>query len=186
MRLFNNQAGQSLLEVTITLGICVAVVIALTITTIQGLQSSQFAQNQIQATKYAQDGIERIKQLKNSNIGITVTSASKTYLWNDSSSNNLIWNFTFDSSPLANQFKFPSGCSVGCAPVNITTASDSEQIGVFKRKITLENYPTNHALAGPSESPSKNQLKITSNVTWSDFSGSHESNLVTILSNFSE
>ena|SRR5258708_7775228 len=167
-----SQAGQSLLEITVTLGISVVIVIAITTITIQGLQGSQFAQNQILATKYAQEGLEKIKQLKDSNTGIYISSNNQTYFWYNSP--NLIWSFNFsnNSNLLANKFKFdPASCSgVICAPKNISSANDQEKLANFQRIIIFENF------AG-------NQLKVTCKVSWADASGSHESNLVTILSN---
>lgn len=172
------EKGQSLLEVTITLGISISIIVALTITTVQGLRGTQFAQNQVQATKFAQEGLERVRLLKNTNTPITYLGA--TYYWNSTTSTNWIW--TSQSLPFT--FQFPTNCiTVACnqlLPLSGPLSSQGEIInGVYYRKITLENFQPN------SSSPTDpNALKVTSIVSWTDFTGPHQSNLITVISKY--
>lgn len=178
----SKQSGQSLLEITITLGICVVIIVALTITTIQGLQSSQFSQNQVQATKYAQEGLEKIRLLKISNTKISIRElgGSDFYWFKTTPTTPIIWDAVLpspaseDQRSLATMFRLPDGCiGVQCSPTNLLSYSDPGESllsGRFHRVIYIENYQSNG-------------LKITAKVTWTDVSGSHESHLVTILTN---
>lgn len=175
------QSGQSLLEITITLGISVVIILAIAITTIQGLLSSQLSQNQTQATKYAQEGLEKIRLLKTSNVGITIRDLGQTYFWvADAPATSLIWNLNvlnvLTEGDLKTVFEFPPNCvGLQCVPVNVDSQNDpGEQVpfpnGRFYRKITMVKS-------------ADNSLKVTAVVTWKDVSGDHESRLVTVLTN---
>lgn len=174
----SNERGQSLLEVTITLGIALVLIIALTITTIQGLQTSQLSQNQIQATKYAQEGLERVKILRNNNVPVSIGSKS-CYWYAENSATTLIWSGDCScSSPNSNPCVFKYNTQPSNGFYNLTEITNqvditnsSEAIEIFKRRIEVTDLGTN-------------RKKFTSIVTWIDQSGSHESRLETILSNY--
>ncbi len=165
------QLGQSLLEVTITLGIAVSLILALTITTLQGLQSSQFSQNQVQATKLAQEGLERVRFLRNANIPVTLGGSDYNWYGNPP----LIWDWDFQTyQPIidCNQCRFQfDSCSEGVCQLEPFSGS-GEKIAdsPFTREIRIEDSDSN-------------QKKITSRVSWTDVSGTHESKLITVLSN---
>ena len=178
----SREKGQSLLEVTITLGIALVLIIALTITTIQGLQTSQLSQNQIQATKFAQEGLERVRILRNNNIVVPIGTNSCSW-YADSSNTPLIWSSSEicscppppPNTPPPCTFKYDvtpdnKGIYHLLDTPNLVSSVD-EVIGIFKRKILIEDIDAN-------------RKKFTSVVTWIDQSGSHESHLETILSNY--
>lgn len=184
-----SQSGQALLEITIATGLTVIVVTAITITTIIGLRNSQFAQNQVQATKLAQEGIEQVKAIKNGNCGITVGNAPADdvrYYWFSPSVPEvsmplLIWSRSFipattDPAEAGTDKPFnlttavaylDSGCSYTLE--NYTTSSELIN-GLFTRQVTL-------SYNNLTEDP----MIVTVTVKWSDFSGEHQSDLVTYL-----
>src|SRR5438105_921832 len=82
------ESGQSLLEITLTLGIAALVISAIAITTIVGLQNSEYSQNQIQATKLAQEGLEAIRSMRDNDTPVTYSAT--LYCWNDSDTSK-IW-----------------------------------------------------------------------------------------------
>lgn len=160
------QNGQSLLEITITLGVALMVMIALTITTIQGLQSSQYSQNLLQATKFAQEGLERVRFLKAKNIPLKVNSVN--YYWY--STTPLVWDLSFGSEEEDLKF-IPDGCTTTTCTLESVSGNTYESLlsGQFQRKIVVSDE-------------SLGSKKFTSIVSWNDASGPHESKIVTIIS----
>lgn len=156
-------------------GLVVVVAGAIAITTLQGLQNTQFSKNQVEATKKAQENIERVRTVKNSNFGVCTlaeggSTATTCSTWED------IWSTSFGLPPnCTNGCTFivdTTGCpvSLGTAPVCLEYSATRADLGNgFTAQITLND-----------EAP--NQKRITSKVFWTDTTGEHSSNLVTILS----
>lgn len=165
-----NQKGQSLLEVTIAIGIAVLVISALTVTTLIGLRNSQFAQNQVQATKYAQEGLEKVKYMRDKDICILIGGLE--YKWkNGDPLINTIWSYNFPPIPDKTFYL----TSVGNCQLTADSAPAGEvNLGSkFSRSFILEDMNNN-----------QNQKKIKVQVSWSDAAGSHKSELVTILADY--
>lgn len=151
------QAGESLLEVTISLGLALLVVTALTVTTVNGLKNSQLSQNQLKATKYAQEGIERMRQIRERNCPVTFNS------------NQYVWYGPGDSIWLvdpAGKYRFTI-TQTECR-LDASTTPEELDNNKFKRSVSITGTATK---------------KVTVSVTWNDFSGSHESKLETSLTN---
>lgn len=165
-----NQRGQALLEVTIATGLAVMIITAIAITTIIGLRNSQFAQNQIQATKYAQEGLELVRAIQGRNCPVTVTASGTSYYWYDDptiDNEERIWG---KQANLIGTFQ-PRLSSTNC---DLRTVTSPETVNNrFRRSILLGNITPTANVA---------KLKVTSVVSWTDFSGDHQSQLVTILS----
>lgn len=164
--MYSNQSGQALLEITIASGLALLVVTAITITTIVGLRNSQFAQNQLQATKYAQEGMGLVQTIQARNCPIVVGGVNY-YWYNDSTSLTpppLIWG---NQSSLQGNY-LPQVSNTVCQLLNSNTPEPIQT--KFSRQVIL----------APSSSNQK--VQITSSVSWTDFSGTHQSQLVTILS----
>ena len=157
--------GQTLLELTVLIGVMLAVIAGLAITTINGLKNSQLSQNQAQATKLAQEGLENLRTAKERNCPVVLSSGS--YSWYGEG--NLIWG-TSIAAPVSVQVSLGS-CSVS-VQANDNVNMPSTLISRFTRIITIQD-----------ETGNTNQKKIVSSVGWTDISGTHNSNLVTILSN---
>lgn len=163
------QIGQSLVELVVVIAVIVVVVGALTFATIASIRNANFAKNQAQATKLAQEGLERVRSGRDRNnpisgnftlASVVVDSWQDSDLWSNSISLNCtpVCYFRLKASPA------PPG-----EIEYIVSKSLAETIGSFKRSIILSdpNYTV--------------EKEVTVVVSWSDFSGSHESKLKTIL-----
>ncbi len=169
--------GQSLLEITIVLGVAAAIIVAISSITIQGLSDSTYAQNQLQATKFAQDGIEKIRSFRNNNTLACI--GAQQYRW-IGQTNSLFGNqMDVICGATCHFILEDNACGtkmLGQKP----SASSWEKVdtdGVFSRRIEMEDYVESGVTR-------KNLKKVTVYVRWSDRSGDHESTLVTILSNY--
>lgn len=186
-----NETGESLLEVIIAISVGILVVMALTIATIFSLRNAQGARNSAQATQLAQEGIERVRTGRDRNAlinGLTPAatncpvsgSSGAVNSWNGSSTGSSIWNCiisgsVFGGSGVDAYFRLstdpltPNDLTyINATPTFPTTA---ESIGIFKRAVILADTAGDYGL----------QKTITVVVQWSDFSGTHESRLSTIL-----
>jgi len=165
---WSRQRGQALLEVTIAAGLAVIIITAIAITSIIGLRNSQFAQNQIQATKYAQEGLELVRAIQSRNCQVII--ADQQYYWYDDPeifSERMVWDYRTDVTAVA--YYKPNLNSTTC---NLTAVTVPEPVDArFRRSIKLGIM-----------SSSDSKFIVTSTVSWTDFSGDHQSQLVTILS----
>lgn len=161
-------SGQSLVELIVVIAVIVIVLGALTFATIASIRNAQFAKNQAQATKLAQEGLERVRSVRDRNSSVSYLSAGvRDWNW--------LWTNTISTVCGSSQcyMKLKSGSCVYDLCQIIGTTSTQEDIyrdGKFTRMITIED--------GASFDTEK---EVTSIVSWTDFSGSHESRLITIL-----
>ncbi len=166
---FKTQSGQSLLEVTISLGLLVVVIFALAVITINALRNSQLAKNQSQATKLAQESVDIVRTIREKNCPITLNGTP--YYWFSTGSNPpvaLVWSVIPDISQ--KKFRAFLNADGSCGGITDVGGEETDINGTFKRVITIEQVALN-------------QVSVTSNVSWVDLSGDHNSKLVTILSN---
>lgn len=158
--------GQSMLELIIALGIGVVIISALAYTTILSLKNSQFAQNQVQATRFAQEAIDKIRIFRERNNPVCFQGGGP-YFW--ATPGTLIWSI----DPVGVTFYLTQN-----PPCYLTDQSPSPGTGElnlenkFSRKIFINNY----------EDGNKKQFRVE--VTWSDSSGDHSSQIETILTNY--
>ncbi|MDP3758420.1 MAG: prepilin-type N-terminal cleavage/methylation domain-containing protein, partial [Candidatus Daviesbacteria bacterium] len=153
-----NDKGQSLIEVIVAATVGILVVSALTFTTIFSLRNANLAKNSAQATKLAQEGIEKVRSIRDRDIDGKVA-------YTDAQGNQIT--------------KFSQLWIIKCSQNNCYFYLNSSDVlskgndpgnGHFKKQVLIED-----------DSPADQQKKITVIVTWTDFSGSHESRLTTIL-----
>lgn len=160
----NNQKGQSLLEIVIALGLALIISTGLIITTVNGLKNSQFSKNQAQATKYAQEAIDQVRTIRDRDY--TVCGPSNIDRFSD------LWPVGVCSVACSYNLKKSStdGYCPGdkSSPIWLKDSSSPETIGNFKRQILIDTFALN-------------QKRVTVNVSWTDISGFHQSQLVTIL-----
>lgn len=166
------ERGQTLLEVTIGLGLVLVIVTAITITNINGLNSSKFSQNQTQATKLAQEGIDLVRNIRDQD---------NTLCHDDNVVSQKPFSGVWDMACSGCTFVIKTSGS--CAGVTATTStwldsnSNPETITlnnlVFKRSVTIYDVVV---------SPTNGQKEIKVMVSWNDPSGTHNSQLSTILS----
>ncbi len=170
-----NEKGQTLLELTIVIAVAVLVIGALTFATIGSLRNASFSKNQAQATKLAQEGIEKVRSIRDRNTNIqTLTiggsSSSIPFL------NLYNWFISHDyCSDALCYFRFVSG-SLNQVPGETNYESIP---GGFSRQVRIFDRQSCPSVANCY----RVQKEITVIVTWTDFSGIHQSKLTTYLRN---
>lgn len=180
-----SQKGQSLLEVMVVLMITVLVLVALLTVVVVSLRNAQFAQNQTKATKYAQDAIERIKTLRDRNDSletnntVVMQSSPDTHkfsdLWSDKLS-NLCAAGTEISGPC--YFKIVENSITHAVILTQVDPNVWDDLGDgLKRQIIL----TDKRSIEPNVDKYKYEKELTVRVEWIDASGTHQSDLQTIL-----
>lgn len=166
------QKGQTLVELIVVIAVVIIVVGALTFATIASIRNARFSTNYAQATKLAQEGLERVRSGRDRNnlISGSFTLGSGTVdnwqdpdLWSNSISANCI--------PVC-YFKLKNPPSIpGEIEFIGTSTLLAEQISSFKRSIVLSDTALSFSV----------EKIVTATVSWTDFSGTHESRLTTIL-----
>ncbi len=172
------QAGQTLIELVISIALMLIIITGVTVLTVKGLQNSQFSRNQVQATKLAQEGIEKMRTIRDNNFTVCGWAASANTV-----APNGLWS---------------ANCTTGCKYIirqtsgtcNVSSTSDlwinfnsspsvTEDIGVsgvtFKRVVTVTNGTD---LTG-ALNPNVKNINVT--VSWTDSAGPHVSNVETVL-----
>lgn len=154
-----SEKGQTLMELVVVVGVSAIVVGALVFATVASLRNASFSKNQAQATKLAQEGIERVRagRDRNSTIYNLRMGNADVSNWQD----NDLWINQIDGS-----YNF------SVAPDGALTRiyNSGESIGPFYRLVILSD-----------DASSATQKTVTVLVSWTDFSGPHQSKLVTIL-----
>lgn len=161
--------GESILELTIILGLVLIVVSAVAFATINGLKTSQFSKSQLQATKLAQEMIEGVRTVRDRDY--TVCGPANIKIWSD------LWNSPVCSG--SSPCKFTLQTSGTCAatgtsdPFWLEPVSEAVEVttnGVsFKKLLLIEDYD------------SSRQKKVSAQVSWQDASGEHKTEIVTII-----
>ncbi len=171
------QNGQSLIELMVGLSLVTVVVGALAIITTYGLRNSQFSKNQSQATKYAQENLEKVRAIRSGNYGICPPSSACT-TWDST-----FWTRTFSAgekytitSCSINSITVPYCLVTMGGPAPTPTPAPIANT-VFSQEVIVLNEPI-------SAPPPYNQKKVISRVYWTDNTGQHSSDLVTILSSY--
>jgi hypothetical protein len=165
-----DKKGQSLLEVTISLGLLVVVLFALAVVTINALRNSQLAKNQSQATKLAQESVDLVRTIRNKNCPLTMDGIS--YYWyttGASPSPPLVWDSVLTNIN-TKKFRATLNADGSCGEITDINGEEKDINGTFTRVITITQV-------------SPKLISLTANVSWEDISGDHNSQLVTILSN---
>jgi type II secretory pathway component PulJ len=174
-----NIKGQSLLELVIALTLLIVIVTLVTLATANGLKNSQFSKNQIQATKLAQEGIERVRSIRDRNYTVcgrpgNSSQVNFSSMWTQqcpvSPPGQCIYVFNNSNSCLGTVITDPFWLNY---PANPAT---TEQLTVngfnFQRQLLM------------IDSGSVNAKEVRVTVSWKDTSGTHKSDLSTILSNY--
>lgn len=157
----NDQRGEGLIEVMVTMFIATVVIGAMAIATIRGVTNAQFSQSQVQATKYAQEALESIKTVRDRNYLITLSNRG-TIPFSELQQDHTACPdpgcyFTLDST----------GQNMTQVGANATTALP----GDLQRQIILKT-------SGVS---TNKEIVATAIISWTDSSGTHQSNLQTIF-----
>lgn len=175
--------GQSLLELVVGISLIAAVLTALVVTTTYSLRNTQFSKNQSLATKFAQENLEKVRTIKIANYGVCLNGQDP--LVNCSTWEEDIWvKNDFGNLPTCDDLPSPTctfefrnaGCTVGgetkdpCLIYKTTPSVFPGSPTVFTYQIYIENEVPNQ------------QKRITSKVFWTDSTGQHSSDLVTVFS----
>lgn len=177
-----NSSGQAFLELVISLTLLTIIVLAITLATANGLKSSQFAKNQVQATKLAQEGIEKVRAIRDRNYTVCGDSANPTSL----NKFNSLWTTPCAGSSCKYVLRPPvNGSSQTCGG---TVVVDPYwiQYTPTPEAFVVNNYTFQRSVEiTDSGSPSSMSVKeVRVKVSWRDSSGDHSSDLVTILTNY--
>lgn len=180
-KLMISEHGQSLMEVIVAATVGTLVVAALTFATIFSLRNANFAENSEQATKLAQEGIERLRTSRDRDANINGLLSSPVCLgvssWSGDNNGNPIWDckiYTICSSGQNCYFKFDSVSSndIDYLTSSVNFPNSAEKIApMFERVIIIADDAPSYSI----------QKTVTVIVRWSDFAGTHESKLSTIL-----
>lgn len=150
-----SEKGQSLMELVVVVAVAVVVISALVFATIASLRNASFAQNQLQATKLAQQGLERIRTLRDRDGDVIFEGQTKKFSELSGIRCPEDCDFVFNKSGVLISGSIPE------------KPPDSPD---FSRQFQIIDEGSD-------------QKKVTAVVKWTDFSGSHESRLTTILRN---
>ncbi len=191
-----SEKGQSLMELVVVIAVMVVVIGALTFATIASLRNAQFSKNQAQATKLAQEGLEWVRTGRDRNACISNLDGFTTVVnsWNGSiacpvlNGSGKLWDYKITGSDSAVHCDYepaspiiPSQCyfkilstgvlqNIGQSSTFPITWAEKIPQSIFSRVVTLSD-----------DASWQNQKQVTVIVTWTDFSGSHESRISTIL-----
>ncbi len=184
----HNQQGQTLIELVVVTAVSVIVVGALTFATVSSLRNAQFAKNQSQATQLAQEAIEEVRSGRDQNRAVIIPISNPTVSsWNGDSNGAPIWSYQINGSCGNFTLTPPTYCyfkltdNQGSLQYIGTSATLSLSLSeaipptnpVFHRAIYLSDDATTYS----------SQKTVTAVVQWTDFSGTHQSTLSTILGN---
>lgn len=166
--------GQTLLELVVGMSLITVVIGALAITTTYSLRNTQFSKNQAQATQLAQENMEKVRTIKSANYGVCLTNRTPCLTWEE------IWDVTFGSSE--------SCTAVGCTyiPTNNCTVTGNITkalcLTYSENPVDLGNGFTAQVIIEDEPGLSNTQKRVTSEVFWTDTTGKHSSDLVTVFS----
>ena len=187
-----SERGQNLIELLIVVSVLVFVVGALVFATIASLRNAQLAKNQIQATKLAQAGIERVRAARDRNEVVSILPSAVQSWDGDGSLGSSLWDYQIYSgcgnNNLSCYLKFST--SLGGGLIWISTSSTFPSSGAeslssdqFKRAVILADRATCTTSGITVIDCYKREKEATVVVTWTDFSGPHQSRITTILRN---
>lgn len=182
-KILKDQKGQNILELVLGLGLIAVVSVAISVITVNSLQNTQFSKNQTQATKLAQEIIEKVRTVKNSNFGVCsqaqVAAGSSAVCTNW----DQIWGDqfgTFETNCVSNQT-----CTYVLGGTCLTpVGSGSSQTNPFCVKHSATPLNLGNGFTGQVfiEDEQSSQKRVTVQVNWTDTTGTHMSELVTVLS----
>lgn len=152
------------MELIVVITVAITVIGALTFATLSSLRNAQFSKNQTQSTKLAQEGLEKVRTIRDRDGSVTFTySGGTTTKFSD------LWSITGGMSNSCNPCYFKLN-SDGTSLTGVTDV-DVESLGFLERQILIWDKSSSYQV--------EKMLSVI--VKWTDFSGSHQSQLTTIL-----
>lgn len=196
---FPVQTGQTLLELLVVMTIVSIVVGGLVFAIIGSIRNSSFAKNQAEATKFAQEGIERVRSGRDRNdpiggnfviMGSTITSWQDSNLWSnridkncgDTGANppiNCYFKLTYNNTSIGVGSSYPGAITYLTASTTIpSTAETISSSTQFTRAVILTD---SNDICSSNVRCYTVEKDVRVVVSWTDFTGTHESRLSTIL-----
>lgn len=176
MKKINSETGQSLLELVIVITVTIIVITSLVFATLSSLRNAQFAKNQAQATKLAQQGLEKIRSSRDKN-GTDIKADYGGDTTNEVNNWDDFWSINPQCAPGAYYVFNTSGeiqfkeCQETLTEFPKLNLAEQIEDSNFKRVIIISGiFPESNA-----------KKTFTVIVAWTDYSGTHESRLTTIL-----
>lgn len=173
--------GQTLIEVMVVITVGLLIVGGLTFAIVSSLRNAQLAKNQAQGTKLAQEGVEKARLGRDRGDPITggfTVGGSAVDSWLDPD----LWSGQISASS-GSPCPPPQNCYFKLSATGLQFLGGGSDIpagsedplgdGRFKRAVILSDESASASFSS--------QKKLTVIVRWSDFSGNHESKLVTYL-----
>lgn len=166
------------MELVVGVSLISMVVGAIALVTTYSLRNTQFSKNQAQATKLAQESMERVRTIKSSNWGVCTENEE---LSNCSSWEN-IWSKDFGGGS-GSGYIVQNGCTVSgsqkpfCLKFNPGKRADLGN--GFSGEVRIANEPK---ITGQPADADSGQKRVTVKVYWTDTTGEHVSDLVTVFS----
>lgn len=184
----HSNTGQSLVELVVVVAVIIIVLGAVVFATIASIRNASFAKLQAQATKYAQEGLERVRTGRDRNPSnvisnftlnsATVESWQDPDLWfqiNGNCGNTALTPPTYCFFKLISSSGAIQNIGVGS---NVPSLAEIIPNTPFRRVIILSDSSASCATGVACYTVEK---IVTVQVSWTDFSGNHESRITTIL-----
>ena len=181
----HNESGQTLVELIVVIAVGIIIAVSLTFAAVSTIRNNQFAKSSIQATKLAQEALEQVKIGRDRNACILpINTLGSVNSWNGNSTDGRcpgsgkIWDYQLNSD-----------CPPTCFNSWFFTVDSDGVINVkgngsgIPPTIQPVNGFTTAIMLTDTTSSVGNEKTATAIVKWSDFSGTHQSTLKTILRN---
>lgn len=160
--------GQTLMELVVGVSLISVVVGAIAVVTTYSLRNSQFSKNQATATKLAQEKLEIVRTIKSSNYGICLSGQQLTACssWED------VWSHSFGSGE---EYLIPAN---GCTVAGVTKPY------CIQYKGPVSTWDLGNGFSGEVivKDEVADQKRVIVRVYWTDTTGLHSSDLVTVFS----
>lgn len=184
-----NDSGQTLIEVVVALSIAIVVLGALVIAVVNGIRNAKFAQNQAIATKYAQDTVEELRAIRGRNLNVTNNNGTFTGCTGNQCPFSLYLGALPPCSGICNYYYFTlNDSSLALTDQASTLKTDNLGNGFTRTILMCVNSSTQPQCQIPfvTLNPPLPNLVATEKlfvvqVSWTDVSGAHISNLQTVL-----
>jgi len=164
------------MELVVGVSLIAVVIGAIAVITTYSLRNSQFSKNQALATKFAQQNLEFVRTIKSANYDVCLANQQP----GNCSSWESIWSTDFGTGT---NFVIQKDCTVRgtsktyCLKFNPGNIADTD--GVFTKEVIISNEAR---VTGQPPDKDSGQKRVTSRVYWTDTTGQHSSDLVTVFS----
>lgn len=155
---FKEDKGQTMLEILVAIAVLVMVLVAIVSRVVEAVRNAHFARNQVLATRFSQEGVE----------------------WARSQRDRLGWSSFSTYIPDGVIYCVPDPDNdIEALISGLCTSADKISGTVFYRELAFQSN------LNPAPGDGEAYTQVTSEVTWLDSIGEHNSQLTTRLSKWS-